>query len=285
MNILISEALLFDKNFFIEYSDKNWKYSASLSHFHRSYEIYYLLENDIHYYINNKVYHLTPGTVIVVPPNTIHTTRVLNQQDRKRILINLPLRYVDSFLKDDPDLLKKLHTPPFNTTGEEKEKIEGLFFAILKEFNQVAPRKILIKSLLGQLLVELGEISQKNFKSYISDCDDAPTKRMLEIIDYINLHYREKITLDTLSETFFLNPSYISRSFKDKFNFSFSDYLRTVRVKEACQLLESSSLKLDKIAESTGFNDSSDLCRTFKSVMGTTPSKYKWSRRDSLKKY
>lgn len=280
---MISEALLFDQNFYTEYSDKNWKYSANLTHFHRSYEIYYLLENDVNYYINNKVYHLTPGTVIVVPPNTIHTTRSLNQTDRKRILINLPLRYIDSFLQDDPDLLKKLHTPPFNITGEKREKIEGLFFAILKEFNEITPRKVLIKSLLGQLLIELGEISQANFKSYITDCDDAPTKRMLDIIDYINLHYREKITLDTLSQTFFLNPSYISRSFKDKFNFSFLDYLRTVRVKEACQLLENSSLKLEEIAESTGFNDSTDLCRTFKSIMRTTPSKYKSSRRTTTK--
>lgn len=275
---IISEALLFDQNFYTEFSDKNWQFSFDLRHFHRSYEIYYLLENEILYYINNKVYHVMPGSVIIVPPNTIHTTRSLNQLNRKRILINLPLRYIESFLEDDPNILKNLHKPPIHLTGTKKEKIESLFFSILEEFNSNSPRKILIKSLLGQLLIELGEVSKENFKSDMASCDDAATRRMLDIVDYINLNYHKKITLESLSKMFFLNPTYISRSFKEKFNISFSDYLRTVRVKEACELLENSSLKLDKIAETTGFNDNSDLCRTFKAIMRITPSKYKSNR-------
>ncbi len=277
---MIAEALLFDQKFYIEYSENNWKNSFNLRHFHHSYEIYYLLENEVTYYINNKIYNMKPGSVIIVPPNTIHTTHSPNSSQRKRILINLPPYYIEPFLKDDPNLLKRLHTPPFSITEQKRKKVENLLYAMLEEFNKASPRKILIKSFLIQFLIELGEISQEHFKSNIPNCDDPATKRMLDILDYINSNYYRKITLTTLSEAFFLNPSYISRSFRKKFNLTFSDYLRTVRIKEVCQLLETSSLKLEEIAEATGFNDSGDLCRTFKAIMQISPSKYKLSKRN-----
>ncbi len=273
---MIYEPLAQDLSFYVEYSDdERWKSISGVGHFHQSYEIYYLLENELIYHINNKVYHVKPGTVIIIPPNTIHTTRSINEATRKRILINLPTGFIEAFLKDDPELLTKLHIPPFSIEKYKRKKIEGLFYSLLEEYDKPTKKNVLIKSLLGQLLVELGEITQGNFESNTNDYNNTTTHRMLNIVDYINEHYNEKITLTTLSKIFYLNPSYISRVFKEKLNLSFCEYLRTIRIKEVCRLLEDSSLKLEEIAEMTGFNDSSDLCRTFKAVMHTSPSKFK----------
>ncbi len=262
--------------FFVSYSDEEaFKPTLSPSHHHRFYEIYYLLKNEVMYYIDNNVYHTVPGTVVVIPPNTIHTTRTTNRNKRKRIIVYLNESFISSFLQDDPELLVRLHTKPFLVSEQNREKIESLFFVLLKEQQNTNKNIVLIKSLLGQLLVELGLLAQNSFNSDIINSHNPTTKQMLKIVDYININYQQKITLCSLSNIFYLNPSYISRSFKDKINLSFTDYLKAVRIKEACLLLETTELNLTQIAEKTGFSDSSDLCRSFKAVMNTTPAKYK----------
>lgn len=280
------DAILWDFEFFIEYSaDETWKDLANSTHFHKSYEIYYLLENEILYHIDNEVFHIRPGTVVVVPPDTIHTTRCLNSKIRRRTIINLPESYVNIFLKEDPLLLKRLHKPPFQIEKSHKKEVEGLFNKILYEYRKENPNKIIIKSLLGLLLVMLGEISTEYFDATQYDLNNTTTEQMLKIVEYINKHFDEKIDLKTLSEIFYLNPSYISRSFKQKLNISFSNYLKNVRAKEVSNMLLDSNYTLGEIAEKTGFNSSSDLCRVFKSVMHISPTQYKimQQNRNSLK--
>ncbi len=262
--------------FLVSYSDEeNYKPSIGASHHHRFYEIYYLLKNEVMYYIDNNIYHTVPGTVVVIPPNTIHTTRTLNRNKRKRIIVYLNESYISSLLEDDKELLIRLHTKPFLIDEQKREKIENLFFTLLKESEREDSNTVLVKSLLGQLLVELGILAESSLTTDTLYSNNPTTKQMLKIVDYINSNYSQKITLSSLSKIFYLNPSYISRSFKDKISISFSEYLRAVRIKEACLLLETTDFNLSEIAEKTGFSDSSDLCRSFKELMNTTPKKYK----------
>lgn len=272
----IETNLSHNSSFYIEYNnEKQPKNYSGASHFHHYYEIFYLIDNEIMYHISDNVYYIKPGTIVVIPPNTIHTTQYLNNLTRKRILLNLPLGYVHSFLSDDLNLLNRLHVPPFYIEKTEQKNVEALLYSLLNEYEKPKVNNVLLKSFLGQLLVLLGELSKKALYSNFDVSNDKSTQQMVKIINYINEHYFEDITLTTLSEKFFLNPSYISRSLKEKLNISFSEYLRTVKIKEACNLLESTSLTLDEISEKIGFSNSSDLCRTFKAIMHTTPSKYK----------
>lgn len=271
---LINETQSSNLKFYIQYSSENLpKDYSGATHFHHCYEFFFLLENELMYLINDSVYHVKPGTVVVVPPNVIHTTRYLNPQKRRRILLHLSTDFVHSFLLDDPKLLTRLHTPPISVDKITQKKLESLLYAIMNEYDKPQMNTVLIKSFLGQLLVHLGELSKKHIHD--GDINNKTTQRMMKIINYINEHYSEKITLSSLSEVFFLNPSYISRSLKNQLNVSFSEYLRTVRIKKVCNLLETTSLSLEEISEKVGLSDSSDLCRAFKTIMHTTPIKYK----------
>ncbi len=266
-----------EKSYFeVSFSDEeNYKTNVNIAHHHRFYEIYYLLKNEVMYYIDNNVYHTVPGTVVVIPPNTIHTTRTLRHGKRRRIIIYLTEDYIKNFLEDDKDLLNRIETPPFLIEEYRRSKIEDLFSALFKEYKSDNSNAVLMKSYLGQLLVELGKATEEGIHSNIKNSDNPTIKQMVKIADYINKHYNEKITLASLSKMFYLNPTYISRSFKQKINIPFSEYLKSVRIKEVCKLLETTDLNLAEIALQTGFSDSSDLCRSFKEAMNTTPTKYK----------
>ena len=95
--------------FHVEYSENDlWKHPTANEHFHRVYEIYYLVKNEVNYFIKNKFMHIKEGTVVIVPPNVIHSTRCINSHSRKRFLIYIPENFINEFLHDEPELLERL---------------------------------------------------------------------------------------------------------------------------------------------------------------------------------
>ena len=270
----MANSQLWNKSFYVEYDDRDyWKKSSNKIHFHLSYEIYFLVENDISYFINNRVYRVTPGTVLVIPPNTIHTTNSISDKTRKRYLINLPESYIKPLLDIQPNLLSDLSTLPIVFSGLKKIEITDLFKKLLTEYNSNPPDEVMIKSLLGELLVTVSRAAKSQSNASISARRSA--QKMVRISNYIRDNLQNNLTLELLSEIFFLNPSYISRTFKRELNITFSEYLRTLRIKEACRLLKETKLSITEIAHRTGFQSCTDFCRVFKSMIKLSPLQYR----------
>ncbi len=265
---------LWDRSFYVEYDDNDyWKKSSNRIHFHHSYEIYFLVENDISYFIDNRIYHVTPGTILIIPPNTVHTTNSISEQTRKRYLINLPESYVQPLLNIRPNLLSDLSTYPIVFSGLKRIEITELFKKLLAEYNSKTPDEVMIKSLLGELLVTLSRAA-KNQKE-TDQPSNVSAQKMIRISNYIRDNLQTDITLKLLSDMFYLNPSYISRSFKRELNISFSEYLRTLRIKEACRLLNETDISITEIALKTGFQSCTDFCRVFKGMIKLSPLQYR----------
>ena len=279
----MADNALWDFSFHVEYSENDiWKHPIAYTHFHKIYEIYYLIENEIVYFIDDKTYHIPEGTVVIVPPYKIHTTRGLNDRCRKRLLIYIPESFVECYLRDDPNLLKRLETAPFTIKQSKRKSIEDLMFKLLNEYQKNQGSIVLQKALLGELLVNLYRLSIESAKETGSRSIRKGTGQIQSITNYITSHYYSDISLESLSKKFFMHPSYISRAFKQQLNISFTDFLKSVRIREVTLLLQSSELSVMQIAEKTGFDSSTSLCRAFKSVMGTTPLQYRKSYKNNV---
>lgn len=262
---------------YVETYDKDFQ--PPKLYFHILYEVYYLLENDIIYFYDNTSFHMKAGSFIVTPPNVIHYTRSLYKKNRKRILIYVPNDIMDEFLTVEPDLLDAFLNGPVFLRPSQRKVVEEMLYSLLNDYQSENGSKLFQKSLLGEILITLKRNTLENIalneKRRDVDTEDAESNRILEIVKYINENYSEKITLDSLSKKFFLNPSYISRAFKNKLNISFNNYLRSVRIREIAVLLQDTDLDIKSIAFRTGFESSTALCRTFKSAMGVTPLSYR----------
>ena len=128
-----------DFDFYIEYSEGNaWENNVNINHFHNSYEIYYLLDNELVYHVENEFFHMKPGMLVIIPPNVVHTTNYLNPKstERKRLLVNLPISYIEMFLQDDPDLLTRLTLPPYALDKPHQKEVLGLLNKILYEYQK-----------------------------------------------------------------------------------------------------------------------------------------------------
>ena len=104
----------------------------------------------------------------------------------------------------------------------------------------------------------------------------APKKlSVVEVKEYLEQHYADKITLDELSKQFFINKYYLTRVFKEQFGQSISAYLTSLRITHAKQLLRFSEKSVEEIGLECGLGQLHYFSRVFKEVEGVAPSIYR----------
>jgi CheY-like chemotaxis protein/AraC-like DNA-binding protein len=95
------------------------------------------------------------------------------------------------------------------------------------------------------------------------------------ILRYVGSRYSEPLNLASLSETFRISPSYLSKLFRQHAGRSFGEYLSSIRIDAAMRLIrENPDMPLKNVAEKAGFNDPFYFSRVFKSIAGLPPSDY-----------
>lgn len=106
----------------------------------------------------------------------------------------------------------------------------------------------------------------------------APSMQTDHIIDDIQKIIQEQlatVTLESVSRAVYLNPSYISKLFKQRTGSNFSDYVAECRMKRAAELLKSSSFTTAVISEMIGYSNPKNFIRAFKKYYEITPSLYR----------
>lgn len=101
------------------------------------------------------------------------------------------------------------------------------------------------------------------------------SKPIQEIVNYIEIHYKEKIVVENIAEMIHLSRTYISVLFKKETGEKFSDYLQRIRLEKSCEFLENTKLSIQEIAENTGFFDSAHFSRAFKDRYQCSPIEYR----------
>ncbi|TDF98937.1 helix-turn-helix domain-containing protein [Paenibacillus piri] len=94
--------------------------------------------------------------------------------------------------------------------------------------------------------------------------------------EYIEMHYTDPdLSLNQISEQFGMNPRYLSKLFKDEFGEKFIDYMLKIRLEEARNLLLTTELPVQHIAERVGYAHVISFHRAFKNMYGFPPGDYR----------
>ena len=96
-----------------------------------------------------------------------------------------------------------------------------------------------------------------------------------QIQTYINEHYSENISLQTLADQFFLHPNYLSRLFQEKTGHNFIDYLTQVRVEKSKRLLSDTGFNMYDISQMVGYSTPNYFSKVFKASTGMTPKQWR----------
>ena len=93
---------------------------------------------------------------------------------------------------------------------------------------------------------------------------------------YVDDHFMEQeLSLDAISRALSYHKKYISTVFREACGVSLTEYLTTVRIQNACTLMEDGVTSVGEIAARCGFADSQYFSRVFKARMGVSPSAYR----------
>jgi AraC-like DNA-binding protein len=252
-------------------------YNMSGNHFHHYYEVYYLYAGQRHYFIKDRTFPVQKGDLIFIGPYDLHKTSDAGVPDHERFL----LYFTRDFLLPSGqsagvlNLLFQSGNPVLTLSLPGRTMVEELLQKMAQETLQKNTGfELALQAYLFQLLVLAARFKEQ----YRTDSFRhlSPVHRKIsEIVQYINGHYQEDLTLAVLADHFYISPFYLSRIFKEATGFTFIEYLNSVRIKEAQKLLKDTRWKVITVAEKVGFGNIAHFGRVFKSLTGQTPLQYR----------
>ena len=237
------------------------KREVGRQHYHDFFEIYYLEEGACHYFIDNDAYDVVAGDILLIPKGIIHKT-MYGECEARRRLIYCPYSYIPAAVIPHLSSMLYIYRNP-----SVKESVLKILDAIEEEFSHGDgfSEEVLMHymHLFFFLLARNRAVEQpsKVGSGYTS-----------ETVAYIKENYREGVRLSDLARKLSVSPEHLSRVFKRDTGLGISEYLSTVRLQMAQQLLLSSpALSVAKIAELCGFYDSNYFSKKFKEAYGVSP--------------
>ena len=160
--------------------------------------------------------------------------------------------------------LQNIYASWLSNNNKEKE-LELIF-----DYDLLCERFRNVFELLFQMESDFNEANQQvTFQNNISN------KTFMMIYRYLEKNYLKQINVTQLSEEFHINACYLSQLFKKEMGCTFTDYLANKRIEYSCKLLLESDLKINEIAELSGFSDYFYFSRVFRKVKKCSPTEYR----------
>lgn len=242
-------------------------------HSHSHYEIYFLSKGSRTFFLANAMYTLSAPTLVVIPPRTIHKTE---GGSFERYNFNVSPNFLDPFQKE---VLEDKALQIIPLAPEEEKAYSSLVskaYALNKDERHA---ELMLKALFSYAICLLREAGTKRLLPKAAAKQAIPSL-VLKVIDYLNAHYNEEITLDYLAETFFVSKATLIYNFKKHTGHTLIDYLLTVRITKAKQLLVSSNKGIREISELCGFSSANYFGLIFKKRENLSPAAYRKNQRE-----
>ena len=154
-----------------------------------------------------------------------------------------------------------------------KEAIhQGAFYYMLKPIDDREAQQV-----MHQITDILSGRQEKPSSSppTVKEPGGEKTDSFKQIINYLEYHCDDSsVNLDILSETFFVNRTYICDMFRKRLDKTFTQYFTELRMKKACELLKKEVVDLGSVAARVGYEDPGYFSRVFKKTMGMLPMQY-----------
>lgn len=245
------------------------------AHYHNFHEIYFLISGERNFFINETIYQIGKGDVVIIPAGELHRTTYYAGNAHERIAITF-----DDCLLD----------PIYERLGRDyvTEAMNRFFVHIPEGRRQYA------EDLMKKIIYEkenIDEISESMAITYFHEiflfilrCQkyytneneiDVSNEIIQKAARYIYSNYDKPLSLMDIADMFGMSSSYFSKKFKAITGFGFKEYLTSIRIREASNLLLNTDKSITDIAISCGFNDSNYFGDAFRRIKGLSPNKYR----------
>lgn len=128
---------------------------------------------------------------------------------------------------------------------------------------------------LGQLFQSWLEDINGYFSTLVDGRHDSNSRLIGQARAYLDEHYAEDVSLSALAERYGVSYSHLSKLFHDYSGLTFREYLLSLRIDRAAELLLSTGMPVKRVAYESGFRDTGYFIRQFKRKRGLTPVNFR----------
>lgn len=276
-NLIYKKDIMDSPNYEIFYKDNAPSADHPL-HYHDFLEIYYHVEGDCDYIIDSRIYTLKEGDIVLINNQKLHRAVIKDMtKPYKRYVLWMEYEYVEQLIGDRINYVQMIGV-------ESKVEIIRLPELQIKEFaslfrNMIMESKgfdsisaFLQECYLKQALLLLCRYSQ-NF-NVVEETTFKNDDIIESIMDYIDHHYMEPLSLDIIAQQFYMNKYHLMRKFKKHTRMTIMDYCKKRRLIIARNYLME-GVRIQDIYKLSGFDDYSNFFRSFKATYQMSPREYK----------
>jgi len=250
-------------------------------HWHKELQLCYVTKGQVTFHVGKARHNIGAGEGIFINKECIHTSRSLSVPPGVYTCINIDPKMLRMF--SGSVIEQKYLNPYFHDSS-----LEAIEFSPSIEWHQnVLCNMKSLYTLLKQKTkgYEIAACIHLYGIFYSIVCNlnqtewkNPPRKdrqQLRDMIDYINGHYCEKITLHDISAEVHLSPNECCRIFKRSLGTTIMGYVLECRIDKSLDLLLTTDETISNIAYECGFPSSSYFTKHFHQRMGVTPNKYR----------
>ena len=226
------------------------------------------------YMVSGQRYALEPGDMVLVGAHCIHRPEFEPGVPYERIILYISPEFLQRYSDSDCQLEEVFSGVGGHILRPGKHRQQH-FAALCSRLEQELAgsgygRQILSTSLLLQILAEVGR-DLKNPEAELPKPQTSENSRILDILRYIDAHLTEDLTIDSISEQFYISKFHMMRLFRQEVGQTIHNYLCDRRLIHARDLI-SQGLSATESSFRSGFRSYSSFTRAYSKRFGTTPT-------------
>ena len=243
-------------------------------HYHEFCKLLLLRSGSGGYWVNGQRYALQAGDVVLIASHCVHRPEFEPGVPYERTIIYISPEFLKRHSHPDcalEEIFTSAAGPILRPNEKEQRKLFALAERLEKEMAGDKFGKVILSSgLLLQLLAQTGRYLHR--RSALQPSPDTPQNaRVVEMLRYIDEHLSEDLTIESLSEEFFISKYHMMRLFRQETGQSIHAYLSDRRLLHARSLIEQGFSATDSCFRS-GFGSYSSFTRAYAKRFGTTPT-------------
>ena len=236
-------------------------------HFHKDYyHLFCFIKGTGVFLIKDQKYDIVPGSCFLLPPGIVH-----GLENSK---VDELLSYEIKFTVSNEEIKRSL-------TKAVVAADQGDFIRTCAEFvykNGLSHNSAKLDKANHFMCALLAKLTDGNVQTGQQNSElidtSAYSETTISIMVYLESNYMHHIYLDDIARHIEYNRNYMCSLFKNDTGITVIDYLNYVRIRKACEYILYSDIGLSQISYRVGFLNLSHFNRTFKKLVGTTPSAY-----------
>ncbi|WP_411343540.1 helix-turn-helix domain-containing protein [Paenibacillus sp. WLX1005] len=265
-----------------EYAARQHYFAMTDEHLHPHYEMYILLAGERQYFIRDQVYTVHAGDIVFIGKHELHRTLPGQLPEHERIVLYFNDTFATKRLGAYANWLLTLFDPthPVYRPQHRQHMLHEIIQQLVRELNTRAQGyQLMVEQLAIQILLHCARQPSDQPTRVDSSSRSAVQGQMSAVARHIREHYTEPLPLQRLAEQCHLSPAHLSRIFKKTTGFHVTEYINTIRVQAARELLSHTEMRIIDVAAAAGFGNVSHFGKVFKHICHISPRQYRQTER------